>query len=137
MHLEINTEIEDVNESGALFYYKQWLAVEVVSSAALSEEKAIRAAMRAPDWFLVKYECDGMEEWLRLKDFNCNSKGSWRLDLDYLDSGGASSYSSSSSSSSSSGPSGTQEESESSERSSSEQGSESEFEEDEGEDLDE
>ena len=44
--------------------------------------------MRAPDWFLVKYECDGMEEWLRLKEFNCNSKGSWRLDLDYLDSRG-------------------------------------------------
>ena len=91
MHLEINTEIEDENESGELIHYKQWLAVEVVSSAALSEDKAIRAAMRAPDWFLVKYECDGMEEWLRLKDFNCNSKGSWRLDLDYLDSGGASS----------------------------------------------
>jgi hypothetical protein len=70
-----------------------------------------------------------MEEWIRLKDFNCNSKGSWRLDLDYLDSGGASS--STSSSSSSSGPSGTQEESESSECSSSEPGSESEFEEDE------
>ena len=133
MHLEINTEIEDVNESGTLFYYKQWLAVEVVSSAALSEDKAIRAAMRAPDWFLVKYECDGMEEWLRLKEFNCNSKGSWRLDLDYLDSGGASS----SSSSSSRGPSGAQEESESLDFSSSEPGSESEFEEDEEEDLDE
>ena len=133
MHLEINTEIEDENDSGELIHYKQWLAVEVVSSAALSEDKAIKAAMRAPDWFLVKYECDGMEEWLRLKKFKCDSKGSWRLDLDYLDSGGASS---SSSSSSSSGPSGTQEESESLEFSSSEQGSESEFEEDE-EDLDE
>jgi hypothetical protein len=54
MHLEINTEIEDENESGELIHYKQWLAVEVVSSAALSEDKAIRAAMRAPDWFLVK-----------------------------------------------------------------------------------
>ena len=124
MHLEINTEIEDENESGELIHYKQWLAVEVVSSAALSEDKAIRAAMRAPDWFLVKYECDGIEEWLRLKEFNCNSKGSWRLDLDYLDSGGASS---SSSSSSSRGPSGAQEESESLDFSSSEPGSESEF----------
>ena len=53
MHLEINTEIEDENESGELIHYKQWLAVEVVSSAALSEDKAIRAAMRAPDWFLA------------------------------------------------------------------------------------
>jgi len=38
---------------------------------------------RAPDWYLVKYECDGEEEWLRLKEFNCNSRGSWRIDLDY------------------------------------------------------
>ena len=134
MHLEIIMEIEDKNVSGVLINYKQWLAVEVVSSAALSEDKAIKAAMRAPDWFLVKYECDGMEEWLRLKEFNCNSKGSWRLDLDYLDSGAASS---SSSSSSSSGPSGAQEESESLEFSSSEPGSESEFEEDDEEDMDE
>ena len=129
MHLEINTEIEDVNESGALFYYKQWLAVEVVSSAALSEEKAIRAAMRAPDWFLVKYECDGMEEWLRLKEFNCKSKGSWRLDLDYLVAGGASS--------SSGEPSAAQEESESSKSECSESSSESEFEEEEDEEEEE
>jgi len=128
MHLEINTEIEDEDESGKLINYKQWLAVEVVSSAALSEDKAIKAAMRASDWFLVKYECDGMEEWLRLKEFNCNSKGSWRLDLDYLGAGGASS--------SSGGPSGAQEESESSKSSCSEPSSESEYEEEEGE-LDE
>ncbi len=121
MHLEINTEIEDEDESGKLINYKQWLAVEVVSSAALSEDKAIKSAMRAPDWFLVKYECDGMEEWLRLKEFNCNSKGSWRLDLDYLGAGGASS--------SSGGPSGAQEESESSKSSCSESSSESEYEE--------
>ena len=130
MHLEINTEIEDEDESGKLINYKQWLAVEVVSSAALSEDKAIKAAMRAPDWFLVKYECDGMEEWLRLKEFNCNSKGSWRLDLDYLGAGGASS--------SSGGPSGAQEESESSKSSCSERSSESEYEEEEEEgELDE
>jgi hypothetical protein len=128
MHLEINTEIEDEDESGKLINYKQWLAVEVVSSAALSEDKAIKAAMRASDWFLVKYECDGMEEWLRLKEFNCNSKGSWRLDLDYLGAGDASS--------SSGGPSGAQEESESSKSSCSEPSSESEYEEEEGE-LDE
>ena len=76
MHLEIYTEIEDEDVDGKPCEYKQWLAVEVVSSAALSEDKAIKAAMRAPDWFLVKYECDGMEEWLRLKKFNCESKGS-------------------------------------------------------------
>jgi hypothetical protein len=132
MHLEINTEIEDEDVDGKPFEYKQWLAVEVVSSAALSEDKAIKAAMRAPDWFLVKYECDGMEEWIRLKEFNCKSKGSWRLDLDYVDAGGASS--SSSSSSSSGGPS-AQEESESSKSSCSESDSESEFEE--GEESDE
>ena len=99
------------------------MAVEVVSSAALSEDKAIKAAMRAPDWFLVKYECDGMEEWIRLKEFNCKSKGSWRLDLDYLDAGVASS--------SSGEPS--QEESESSKSECSESSSESEFEEEEEE----
>jgi hypothetical protein len=128
MHLEIYTEIEDEDVDGKPFEYKQWLAVEVVSSAALSEDKAIKAAMRAPDWFLVKYECDGMEEWLRLKKFNCESKGSWRLDLDYLDAGGASS-------SSSGGPS-AQEESESSKSSCSDSDSESEFE-GEGEESDE
>ena len=133
MHLEIYTEIEDEDVDGKPFEYKQWLAVEVVSSAALSEDKAIKAAMRAPDWFLVKYECDGMEEWLRLKRFNCESKGSWRLDLDYLDAGASSS--SSSSSSSSGGPS-AQEESESSKSSCSDSDSESEFE-GEGEESDE
>jgi hypothetical protein len=125
MHFEINTVIEDEDESGKVIHYKQWLAVEVVSSAALSEDKAIKAAMRAPDWFLVKYECDGMEEWLRLKEFNCNSKGSWRLDLDYHGTGGASS--------SSGGPSGAQDESNGSISSCSESGSDSEFEEEEEE----
>ena len=36
-------------------------------------------------WTLVKYEDDGEEEWLRLKDFNCMNISSWRLDLDYAD----------------------------------------------------
>ena len=93
MHLEINTMVEDEDEHGHPVEYKQWLAIEVVSSAALAnaKSKAPKGTRRAPDWFLVKYECDGMEEWLRLKEFNCNSKGSWRLDLDYLGAEGASS----------------------------------------------
>ena len=65
----------------------------------------------------MKYECDGMEEWLRLKEFNCNSKGSWRLDLDYLGAEGASSSAESS---------GAQEEPENSEAESSESDSEAE-----------
>ena len=130
MHLDINTQVRRrENESGKLIHCTQWLAVEVVSSAALSEDKAIKAAMRAPDWFLVKYEFNGMEEWLRLKEFNCNPKGSWHLDLDYVDARGASS-------SSSGGPS-AQDESESSKSSCSESGSESEFEGEEEEEFDE
>jgi len=119
MHLEIYTMVEDEDADGNSIEYKQWLAVEVVSSAALSnaKSKGPKGAMRAPDWFLVKYECDGMEEWLRLKEFNCNSKGSWRLDLDYLGAEGASSSAESS---------GAQEEPENSEAESSESDSEAE-----------
>ena len=35
MHLDIYMEIEGYNESGELIHYKQWLAVEIVSSSAL------------------------------------------------------------------------------------------------------
>ena len=64
MHLEINTMAEDEDEHGHSVEYKQWLAVEVVSSAALTnaKSKAPKCTRRAPDWFLMKYECDGMEE---------------------------------------------------------------------------
>jgi len=91
MHLEILTEIteEVADEDGAdgkavIKKYKQWLPVTVISSAATpGRGKAPARGRRAPDWYLVKYECDGEEEWLRLKEFNCNSRGSWRIDLDY------------------------------------------------------
>ena len=41
-------------------------------------------------WFLVRYEDDGVEEWLRLPGdaFNNNARGSWRVDLDFEASGG-------------------------------------------------
>ena len=41
-------------------------------------------------WFLVRYEDDGVEEWLRLPGdaFNNNARGSWRFDLDLEASGG-------------------------------------------------
>jgi hypothetical protein len=111
MHLEILTEIteEVADEDGAdgkavIKKYKQWLPVTVISSAATPGRGKAPArntslprvliwflmcrvgclgGRRAPDWYLVKYECDGEEEWLRLKEFNCNSRGSWRIDLDY------------------------------------------------------
>ena len=111
MHLEILTEItEEVAEDGAdgkavIKKYKQWLPVTVILSAATpgrgkapTRKTVIYVRLfdsfflnfsfflggrRAPDWYLVKYECDGEEEWLRLKEFNCNSRGSWRIDLDY------------------------------------------------------
>lgn len=95
MRLEVFAVIEDENEAGEPIEYKQWMAVEVISSAVsqTGKGKAAKGARRAPDWYLVKYECDGEEEWLRLKDFNCNSKGSWRLDLDFhsAEGGGSSS----------------------------------------------
>ncbi len=44
--------------------------------------------MRAPDWFLAsKLRVRWQEGWLRLKNFNCDSIGSRRLDLDHLDEG--------------------------------------------------
>ena len=54
MHLEINTMVEDEDEHGKPVEYKQWLAVEVVSSAALAnaKSKAPKGTRRAPDWFL-------------------------------------------------------------------------------------
>ena len=41
-------------------------------------------------WFLVRYEDDGLEEWLRLPSdaFNNNARGSWRVVLDFEASGG-------------------------------------------------
>ena len=90
MHLEILTEITEPgdDEGDAPREYNQWLAADVVSAAADPSSlsgKAKKGARRAADWYLVKYECDGEEEWMRLRaaNFNCRSKGSWRLDLDY------------------------------------------------------
>ena len=36
-------------------------------------------------WFLVRYEDDGAEEWLRLSEgcFNSKARCSWRVDLDF------------------------------------------------------
>ena len=41
-------------------------------------------------WFLVRYEDDGVEEWLRLPGdaFNNNAHGSWSVVLDFEASGG-------------------------------------------------
>jgi len=41
-------------------------------------------------WFLVRYEDDDLEEWLRLPGdaFKNNARGSWRVDLDFEASGG-------------------------------------------------
>jgi len=41
-------------------------------------------------WFLVRYEDNGAEEWLRIPGdaFNNNARGSWRVDLDFEASGG-------------------------------------------------
>jgi len=41
-------------------------------------------------WFLVQYEDGGVEEWLRLPGdaFNNNARGSWRVDMDFVASGG-------------------------------------------------
>ena len=41
-------------------------------------------------WFLVRYEDDGMGEWLRLPGnaFNINARDFWRVDLNFEASGG-------------------------------------------------
>ena len=69
---------------------KHWFACEVIgqSSGDGTHKKADKGgSLRtvAKGWTLAKYEDDGEEEWLRLKDFNCMNISSWRLDLDYAD----------------------------------------------------
>ena len=83
-------EMAAEDEGAESTWGKHWFACEVVgqSSGDGTHKKAVKGgSLRtvAKGWTLVKYEDDGEEEWLRLKDFNCMNISSWRLDLDYAD----------------------------------------------------
>jgi len=88
--------IEEPEEDGSSSKeYNQWVAVVVVAAAdgiAAHKKPTATGQMRKVNigWFLVRYEDDGVEEWLRLLGdaFNNNACGSWRVDLDFEDSGG-------------------------------------------------
>ena len=95
-HLEVLVLIEEPEEDGIIpKEHSQWVAVVVVVAA---DGTAAHKKPTATDqmckvntgWFLVRYEDDGVEEWLRLPGdaFNNNARGSWRVDLNFEASGG-------------------------------------------------
>jgi len=95
-HLEVLVLIEEPEEDGIIpKEHSQWVAVVVVVAA---DGTAAHKKPTATDqmckvntgWFLVRYEDDGMVEWLRLPGvaFNINARGSWRVNLDFEASGG-------------------------------------------------
>ena len=95
-HLEVLVLIEEPEEDGSSSKeYSQWVAVVVVAvvdGTVAHKKPTATGQMRKANtgWFLVRYEDDGVEEWLRLPGdaFNNNARGSWRVDLEFEASGG-------------------------------------------------
>jgi len=95
-HLEVLVLIEEPEEDGSISKeYSQWVAVVIVAAAdgtAAHKKPTAAGVMRKLNigWCLVRYEDDGVEEWLRLPSdaFNNNAGGSSRVDLDFEASGG-------------------------------------------------
>lgn len=87
-HIEVLTWVEEgEGDDGKVKWYKQWLPAVVMAMSDGTEayktaDKSGRLRQQLKGWFKLEYD-DGYVEWSKLRTFNCNSAGSWRLDLDY------------------------------------------------------
>jgi hypothetical protein len=91
--IEVFALAEEENDDGTTTDYIQRIAAKIIAlaggSADFKKGKG-NAKRKVPvGWHLVKYMEDGAEEWLRLgeSNFNTQSKGAWRLDLDFSEAG--------------------------------------------------
>ena len=86
MKIEVLTQLQQTDEKGELKFYNQWLAATVLQASTGEEKRPAkngRLIAVPKGYFYLSYD-DGAETWEKLNadDFNCNRKGSWRLDLD-------------------------------------------------------
>jgi len=91
-HLVVLVLIEEPEEDGSTSKeYSQWVAAAADGTAAHKKPTATGQVRKVnTGWFLVRYEDDGVKEWLGLPGgaFNNNARGSWHIDLDFEASGG-------------------------------------------------